>query len=229
VQMIFQDPYGSLNPRFTVLETVLEPLKVQRVGGHAERLDRAQHALERCGLRPAGAFLAKYPHQLSGGERQRLSIARSLVLEPRFLVADEPVSMLDVSIKAGILNLLRSLSLESGLSILYISHDLSTVKYLCDRTLILFRGALVEAGPSEAVIGRPLHPYARALRAAIPVLDGDPEEEAVRALVGAEAEAVPSSGCVYRLRCPYAERVCADETPRMREIKPGRFAACHVL
>ena len=166
VQMIFQDPYESINPRFTVYDTVSEPLKVQQLGTRGDRMGRVEQALEQAGLKPPRSFLDKYPHEMSGGERQRLSIARALVLEPKLLIADEPVSMLDVSIRAGILNLLKRLSRELGLAILYVSHDLSTTRYLCDRIVIMYRGKFVESGDAETVIDDPKHPYAQALKSA---------------------------------------------------------------
>lgn len=226
VQMIFQDPYGSINPRFTVFDTVVEPLKIQRLGASAERGERVARALDRAGLRPPAAFVDKYPHELSGGERQRLSIARALVLEPKLLVADEPVSMLDVSIRAGILNLLKSLSKESGLTILYISHDLSTTRYLCDRIVIMYRGKFVEVGDAAQVIDEPLHPYAQALKAAIPI--PDPEISRDRADTDFDADDLPSdlTACRYAQMCPHAMPRCRAEMPELRLVKAGHEVAC---
>jgi peptide/nickel transport system ATP-binding protein len=228
VQMVFQDPYESINPRFTVFDTVVEPLRAQGIGRGAERGARVAAALDRAGLRPPESFLAKYPHELSGGERQRLAIARALVLEPRVLVADEPVSMLDVSIRAGILNLLRRLARELGLTILYISHDLSTTRYLCDRIVIMYRGVFVEIGDPEQVIGAPRHPYAQALASSIPVPDptvirtrADPDHE--------PGEGEPDPGaCRYVALCPDAMSVCRREPPRLREVAAGHRVACYL-
>jgi peptide/nickel transport system ATP-binding protein len=228
VQMVFQDPYESINPRFTVRDTVIEPLRAQGLGRGRERAGRVAAALDRAGLRPPEAFLAKYPHELSGGERQRLAVARALVLEPRLLVADEPVSMLDVSIRAGILNLLRRLSRELGLTILYISHDLSTTRYLCDRIVIMYRGVFVEVGDPERVIDDPKHPYAQALRAAIPL----PDPAATRAHADPDAEAdeaAPDPGaCRYVALCPHAMAVCRERPPVLQEVAPGHQVACHL-
>ena len=226
VQMIFQDPYGSINPRFTVYDTVAEPLATQRLGDASARRERVTRALERSGLRPPRAFAEKYPHELSGGERQRLSIARALVLEPKLLIADEPVSMLDVSIRAGILNLLKQQSREFGLTILYVSHDLSTTRYLCDRIAIMYRGRFVELGEAERVIDDPHHPYAQALKAAIPI--PDPEYERPRTETGEDPDASPkeSAGCRYAGTCPLAMEVCRRETPELRPVDTGHHVAC---
>jgi peptide/nickel transport system ATP-binding protein len=228
VQMIFQDPYESINPRFTVFDTVCEPLKTQKLGTRADRMDRVLQALERAGLRPPRSFVDKYPHEMSGGERQRLSIARALVLEPKLLIADEPVSMLDVSIRAGILNLLKRLSREFGLTILYISHDLSTTRYLCDRIIIMYRGTFVEMGDAEQVIDDPKHPYAQALKAAVPV----PDPEIVRPRSDADLDtdmAQPDpNACRYVDLCPHAMAVCRASAPALRNVGACREVACHL-
>ncbi len=226
VQMIFQDPYGSINPRFTVFDTVAEPLKTQGLGTAAERPDRVARALARAGLKPVEAYAAKYPHELSGGERQRLSIARALVLEPRLLVADEPVSMLDVSIRASILNLLKELAADYGLTILYISHDLSTTRYLCDRIIIMYRGRFVESGAAGQVIDEPAHPYAQALKAAIPI--PDPTVRRAHADPDADEEAALETvtGCRYRPLCPKAMACCGTSVPDLRAIAPDQEVAC---
>ena len=228
VQMVFQDPYESLNPRFTVHDTVAEPLRAQGLARGGERRAPVLAALERAGLRPPDAYLDKYPHELSGGERQRVSIARALAVEPRLLIADEPVSMLDVSIRAGILNLLRRLSRDLGLTILYISHDLSTTRYLCDRIVIMYRGTFVEIGDPEQVIDAPRHPYAQTLRAAIPV----PDPEIVRERPDPDAllDEGPSDprACRYVARCPHAMAVCRERVPVLRATEPGHTVACHL-
>ncbi|HSF15804.1 MAG TPA: ABC transporter ATP-binding protein [Vicinamibacteria bacterium] len=227
VQMVFQDPYGSLNPRFKVQDTLMDPVIVQRLAPRRGGADRAAWALERAGLSPPEEFFHKYPHELSGGQRQRVAIARALVMNPRVLVADEPVSMLDVSIKAGILNLLKKLSDEDGVAILYISHDLSTVKYLCHRTAILYRGKLVEVGPTGEVIERPRHPYSQALKAAVP----NPDPRAPRrqvAMTGNPGERVKDLGCRFRHRCPDAMEVCAHVEPALIEVGRNHFVACHL-
>lgn len=226
VQIIFQNPYESLNPRFTVEATVEEPLIIHSVPNR-ERRGAVLRALADCGLRPAKAFLPRYPHELSGGQRQRVSIARAIVVDPEFLVADEPVSMLDVSVRSGILNLLGHLRAGRGLTILFISHDLATVRYLCDDTIVLYGGRIMEQGATVELIHRPRHPYTQALLAAAPVADPDQPlgEVPVR---GADPEAQPPlDGCVFAPRCPYAVERCRVEIPPLRLLVPGVAAACH--
>jgi oligopeptide/dipeptide ABC transporter ATP-binding protein len=228
VQMIFQDPYESINPRFTVLETVLEPVRVQHLVPPDERNDLAASFLERSGLKPSLNYLHKFPHQLSGGERQRLSIARALVMQPKVLVADEPVSMLDVSIKAGILNLLKSLSRDFQVAILYISHDLSTVKYLCDRLIIMYLGKFMEIGYADSVIDKGKHPYTMALRAAIPI--PDPSFKRARTISNniTEKSLHVIQGCRYRTECKYAMDICSKIEPVLKKIGEKHYVACHL-
>ena len=225
VQLVFQDPYQSLNPRFTVYETVREPLVIHGLerGGLRRRV---LEMLGEVGLRPAQAYLERYPHELSGGQRQRVSIARAMVLEPRLLVADEPISMLDVSIRAGILGLLRRLSEERGLAIVYISHDISTVRYLCRRTAVMYLGRIVEIGPTEQVLNEPRHPYTKALVAAMPRI----RSAAARARVRLPGE-VPSpvdvpTGCVFHPRCAQALPSCNRDVPQPLRMADGRTVTC---
>jgi peptide/nickel transport system ATP-binding protein len=229
VQMIFQDPFESLNPRFTVGETVIEPLRAQGIGNREIRSQKVKQAMERAGLRPVHKYLPRYPHELSGGERQRLSIARALVLEPRLIIADEPVSMLDVSIRAGILNLLKELSVRDGLSVLYISHDLSTTRYLCNRVAIMYRGKIVEIGETEQVLESPLHPYARMLRSAVP--NADPQILRPRLTESAPDEGIATQpgGCPYAVECPHAMAECRAIAPLLTEVAPSHWVACHLL
>ena len=227
-QMIFQDPYESLNPRFTVQSSVMEPLRIHGVGDEAERKTRVRQALERAELRPAEKYLARYPHQLSGGERQRVAIARAIVLGPRFVVADEPTSMLDVSVRAGVLNLLRRLQGELGLALLFISHDFSTIRYLCRRTAIIYLGRIVEEGETEQILTRPLHPYTRELLAAIPL----PDPDAGRRRTTLRGE-IPNAidlpvGCRFQGRCAYRMKICEEVEPELAETKPGHWSACHL-
>jgi peptide/nickel transport system ATP-binding protein len=229
VQMIFQDPFESLNPRFTVYETVNELVKVQRLDRQHPSRDLVPRALSRSGLRPPEQYLRKYPHQLSGGERQRLSIARALVVEPKILLADEPVSMLDVSIKAGILNLLRRLVREDQMTLLYISHDLSTVKYLCDRIVILYLGRVMEIGGSSEVIDQPLHPYAQDLRSAIPNPDPDVKRERLISDTLKEKSLLDISGCRYHPECRLSQDICRQQEPGLRLTATGRRVACHFV
>lgn len=228
-QMIFQDPYGSLNPRFTVRRTVMEPLLIHRLEDKGGREARTRGVLEAAELRPAAKYLAKFPHELSGGERQRLAIARAVILRPRFLVADEPTSMLDVSISAGILNLLQGLREELSLSMLFISHDFSVLRYLCDRTAIMYMGKIVEIGLTADLIREPCHPYTRFLIAAVPVLE--PTARRPRVTVAGDipdALEVPT-GCRFHPRCPFREPRCVEAVPEMKEVAPGRFVACHLF
>lgn len=227
-QIVFQNPYESLNPRFRVFDWVSEPLTIHGVGVAADRREHVVRMLESVELRPAAEFLDRFPHELSGGQRQRIAIARAMILEPAFLVADEPVSMLDVSIRAGVLNLLRRFSRDRGLAILYISHDIATVRYLCHRTATMYAGLIVEIGPTEEVLKRPLHPYTQLLIAAIPIPDPRVHRPRVR-LQGEVPNLVhPPAGCRFASRCPFVMEVCHDTAPPLREIEPGRHVACHL-
>ena len=208
VQMIFQDPYESLNPRFSVEQWIREPLEVHDIDDQDERI---YQALERAELTPPENYVNEHPHELSGGERQRVSIARALVLEPKFIVADEPVSMLDVSVRASILNLLRDLVEELDMGALYISHDLSLIRQMCDRTSVMYLGKVVERGPTERLIKGPKHPYSRALLDAVPV--PNPEHHISEPqLEGEPPDPVElPEGCNFRPRCPFAEEECLSE------------------
>jgi peptide/nickel transport system ATP-binding protein len=210
-QMVFQDPYETLNPRFTIQEIVAEPLKIHGLARGEELLQRVTKALESAGLRPAELYLERYPHELSGGQRQRVAIARAIVLEPRFIVADEPVSMLDVSIRAGVLNLLRQFRNELGISIIYVSHDLPTIRYVADRTAIMYLGQVVEAGPTEDVVSERRLPYTQLLLDASP----EPDPAVIKPPLEARGE-IPSAldvpnGCRFHTRCPVALVQCGWE------------------
>ena len=226
-QLVFQNPYESLNPRFTVAQSVAEPVDIHFPGPAVERGARVVRALERAGLTPAETFLDRYPHQLSGGQMQRVAIARAISVEPRFLVADEPVSMLDVSIRAGILNLFRHFARDLGMSILYISHDLSTMRHICDAVAIMYLGRIVETGPAAAILDDPKHPYAQALMAAAPVM-GARKRTRVR-LAGSppSAMSVPP-GCRFHPRCPQRMPVCERDDPQFQATSPTRSVACHL-
>ncbi len=230
VQMIFQDPYESLNPRMRVGEIVAEPLRVHRVGANAADLrDRVARALTQAGLVPVDAFLHRYPFELSGGQRQRVVIAAALALEPSILIADEPVSMLDVSIRADILNLLGRLAREEGIAILMITHDLSTVAAYADRIAVMYLGRIVEHGPARRVIDAPAHPYAQALLSVVPVPDPSLRRRPV--ILGGEApdpSRIPS-GCRFHPRCPKAFDRCPLVDPPPFEAGPGHHAACLLL
>lgn len=226
IQMIFQDPYETLNPRFTIFEAVAEPLKIHGIRNRREVYRRVIQALETAELKPADQYLYSYPHELSGGQRQRVAIARGIVLEPKFLVADEPVSMLDVSIRADILNLLKRLRAEMGLTMLYVSHDLSTIKYICDRIAVMYLGKIVELGPVNSVLAHPQHPYTKVLFSAVPVADPDHKKE--RIIIDDE---VPDQinlppGCRFTPRCPYSSDACNSCTHELFEYRPGMWSAC---
>jgi peptide/nickel transport system ATP-binding protein len=225
VQLVFQDPYQSLNPRYTVYQTVREPLVIHGLAAGGVRR-RVLEMLGEVGLRPAEAYMERYPHELSGGQRQRVSIARAMVLEPRLLVADEPVSMLDVSIRAGILGLLRRLSEERGLAIVYISHDISTVRYLCRRTAVMYLGRIVEIGPTEQVLNEPRHPYTKALVAAVPRIRSAAARGGVRLTGEVPSPVDVPTGCVFHPRCAQALPNCQRAVPHPVRMADGRTVTC---
>lgn len=213
VQMIFQDPYGSINPQHDVARVIANPLIYQAIHNRRRIRQKTIETLERVGLKPAVEFLTKYPHQLSGGQRQRLCIGRAIILRPRFLVADEPISMLDVSIKFSIVTLLKQLIRDQGLSLLYITHDLATVGQVCDRIAIMYLGRIIEIGPTDAVLDCPQHPYTKALISAIPVPDPDVRREQIR-ISGAVPDPINlPQGCRFSPRCPIAMERCRREEP----------------
>jgi len=228
VQMIFQDPYESLNPRFTVFQTVSEPLIVHNVGEtFAEREEMVAKALESAELRPAEEFMTRYPHELSGGQRQRVAIARALVLRPEFVVADEPVSMLDVSIRAGIMNLMLRLRDEYEIPFMFISHDVSVTRYMSHRIAVMYLGQIVELAPSEEVIKNPMHPYTEALLSAVPVPDPAAKHGRVEIKGDLPSPINVPSGCSFHPRCPYRREVCREVRPALREITAGHYVQCH--
>ena len=224
MQYVFQDPFASLSPRMTIGQILTEGLDIQRLGTKAERRQRAERALALVDL-PTDAF-DRYAHEFSGGQRQRIGIARALTMEPEFMVADEPVSALDVSIQAQVINLLRELQVRLGLTMLVISHDLAVIEYICDTVVVLYLGRIMEIAPAAELYARPTHPYTRALLSAIP--SPDPAVHRKRqVLVGdIPSPANPPSGCVFRTRCPFALPACAETIPPLREIAPGHSRAC---
>jgi len=227
VQMIFQDPYATLNPRFTIGAAVAEPLQIHGIGTPQSRREMVLEALKRSELQPAQEYIQRFPHELSGGQRQRVAIARAIVLEPQLLVADEPVSMLDVSVRAGVLNLIKKLRNELGISVLYISHDLSTISYLCDRIAILYLGKVMETGPARTVVANPGHPYTKALMAAVPIPDPFVERMHPDVMGELPDQINLPPGCRFAPRCRMAAESCGKEEPELREIGPGQWVACH--
>jgi peptide/nickel transport system ATP-binding protein len=225
MQMIFQDPFSSLNPRRTLLDIVAEPLVANGVGTRRERIERVAELLRLVGLRPE--YMRRYPHAFSGGQRQRVGIARALALNPRLVVADEPVSALDVSVQAQILNLMLDLQDQLRLTYLFVAHDLSVVKHVSDRVAVMYVGRIVETAPTEALFATPRHPYTEALLSAVP--KPDPRLRAQRiALEGEVADAAnPPSGCYFHPRCPYAVEACRTQIPTLEEVAPGHRVSCH--
>lgn len=229
MQIIFQDPFASLNPRMTVGSIVSEPLQIHNLyPNKVERQEYVEGLLERVGLNPY--FINRYPHEFSGGQRQRIGIARALALQPSFIVADEPISALDVSIQAQVVNLMEDLQQEMGLTYLFIAHDLSMVRHICDRVAVMYLGKIVEMGPTAAVYDNPLHPYTQSLLSAVP--EPDPSKEANRRRIIIRGDlpspANPPQGCNFNTRCPVAFDLCVQEgDPPLIEHEPGHWAACH--
>jgi len=229
LHMIFQDPISSLNPRRKVRDIVAEPMAIAGIGTQEERERRVRAVLETVSLDP-DRVLERRPHEFSGGQCQRIAIARALIMEPRLVVCDEPVSSLDVSVRAQILNLLEDMKARYGLTLLFISHDLAVVKNISDRVAVMYLGRLCELASSARLYEAPLHPYTAALMAAIPVMDPDRQPDQSRLLSGELPSPVnPPSGCRFRTRCPRAAARCAEEEPQWRETEPGHFVACHFL
>ncbi len=226
MQMVFQDPYASLNPRLTIYATLAEPLLVHRMCPPADVPARVAELMEVVGLAPR--FMQKYPHEFSGGQRQRIAIARALALQPRIIIADEPVSALDVSIQAQILNLLAELGRKMNLSLIFIAHDLSVVKHISDRIAVMYLGKIVELGPAADVIERPQHPYTRALVSAIPTPNPDTERARQRIVLPGDPPSPinPPAGCNFHPRCPHAQEKCKATEPPLIPGEPGRTVAC---
>lgn len=226
LQIMFQDPYASLNPRMTVGDIISEPMEIQRVGDKKHRLKRTVELMKLCGLDPS--YIRRYPHEFSGGQRQRIGIARAMSLNPKFIVCDEPVSALDVSIQSQVLNLLMDLQEEFGLSLLFISHDLSVVNHISDRVMVMYLGKVMEFANKEEIFENPLHPYTRALLEAIPSIHEDKENKNRNLLKGDIPSPInPPKGCVFNTRCPYCEERCRTEVPEYREVLENHRVACH--
>ena len=227
IQVIFQDPYSSLNPRMTIGQIIGEPMKVHGIEPDLKRRNgRISELLSVCGLSPK--FSDRYPHEMSGGQRQRVGIARALALNPKFIVCDEPVSALDVSIQAQVINLLEDLREEFNLSYLFVAHDLSVVRHLCHRVAVMYLGKIVELAECDELYDNPLHPYTQALLAAVPVPDPEVEAKREHSIVTGEVPSPmnPPSGCVFHPRCSKAVDRCSQALPELREIRPGHFVAC---
>ncbi|MCI8622605.1 MAG: dipeptide ABC transporter ATP-binding protein [Provencibacterium sp.] len=226
IQIIFQDPYSSLDPRFTVERCIAEPMVVHRYGSAKERRDRVLQLMQDVGLRPDQA--TRYPHEFSGGQRQRIGVARSLALNPRLVVCDEPVSALDVSIQAQILNLMQELQKKYNLTYIFISHNLSVVKHICDRIAVMYLGNIVEIASKHELFDFPIHPYTNALLEAIPI--PDPKIKSMSGMLEGDVPSPvnPPSGCCFHTRCKHACDRCRQEKPVMQELRPGHFAACHL-
>ena len=227
-QMIFQDPASCLNPRRRVEDIITEPYAVHRIGSAAERAERAAALCDQVGL--SRAYLRRYPHEMSGGQKQRVGIARAIALKPELIVCDEPVSALDVSIQAQVINLLDELQAQYGLTYLFISHNLSVVEHCCQRIAVMYLGRIVELLPSENIAQTAVHPYTKALISAVPAIEerGGAKRERIVLTGDLPSPTDPPSGCAFHTRCPYATERCSAECPPLREIAPGHLAACHL-
>jgi oligopeptide transport system ATP-binding protein len=229
MQMIFQDPYASLNPRLTIGNIIGEPLEVHNIGNAKDRKEKVAELLELVGLSPH--FINRYPHEFSGGQRQRIGVARALALQPEFIVCDEPISALDVSIQAQVVNLLEDLQQTFGLTYLFIAHDLSMVRHISDRTAVMYLGKVVELATRDELYAHPLHPYTQALLSAVPI--PDPAKEARRQRIILEGDVPspvnPPSGCRFHNRCPLAVDICSQAEPEWREVAPDHWVACHLV
>ena len=223
--LVFQDPFAALDPRMLIGEIVAEPLLAHGLSNRRDSLERARELLETVGLRPE--FVSRYPHEFSGGQRQRIGIARAIATDPQLLILDEPISALDLSIRAQILNLLEELQTTRGLSFLFIAHDLSVVRHVCDRVAVMYLGLIVEHGTSDAVFLAPKHPYTQALLASVPVADPAARHKRVPLEGDLPSPVHIPSGCRFRTRCPLAAEICALEVPPLRDLGAGRLAACH--
>jgi len=225
MRMIFQDPFSSLNPRFTVKDIIGEPLVIHGIVKGKAMEDRVAELMTSVGLDPN--YMRRYPHEFSGGQRQRIGLARTLALSPRLIVADEPVSALDVSIQAQVLNLLQELKEKLGLTLLFIAHDLSVVEHMCDRIAVMYVGKIVELAEAEELLRHPLHPYTEALVSAVPPADPDIRPDRIILEGDVPSPANPPSGCVFHPRCRYAKAICSQEEPPLVEVEPDHYASCH--
>ncbi len=224
MQMIFQDPYASLNPRMTILDSVKASLDVYKIGTPKQRVEKAAALLEYVGLK--SSFLYKTPQSMSGGQRQRVVIARAIIMEPSFVVCDEPVSALDVSVQAQVLNLMKRIQKEKGLSYLFISHDLSVVRYLCTKVAVMYLGRIVEIADKKTLFENPLHPYTKTLLSAIPIPDAKVKSNRIILQGDLPSPVNPPSGCRFHTRCPFAKEECSEVEEKLKEVAPGHFVSC---
>lgn len=229
IQIIFQNPYASLNPRMRIGDNVGHPLEIHGLAYGEEKKRLVMEMLERVGLQPASKFYNAYPHELSGGQRQRVAVARAMILKPDFIVADEPISMIDVSLRARILELMIQLKEELNLTYLFITHDLAVAKYISDRIAIMYLGKIVEIGGKESIFSNPKHPYTEALLSAIPIPDPRVKRKRVKLKGEVPSPINPPPGCIFHTRCPLATDICRREEPELVEIEDGHFVACHLV
>lgn len=226
MQLVFQDPYASLNPRYTIAQTLTEPLEIHGIGTKGSRVKQVRSILERVGL--DAHYDARYPHEFSGGQRQRIGIARALMLNPKLIVLDEPVAALDVSVQSQVLNLLNDLQQEFDLTFIFVAHDLSVVRYISDRVLVMYLGHMAEMADADDLFANPLHPYTKALLSAVPVPDPDAKRERIILQGDIPSPANPPSGCPFHTRCPMVMDICSRETPIRKEVTPNHEVACHL-
>lgn len=225
MRMVFQDPFSSLNPRLTVKDIISEPLEIHGIAHGKEAEERVAQLMTEVGLNPA--YMRRYPHEFSGGQRQRIGLARALSLNPRLIIADEPVSALDVSVQAQVLNLMKGLQADLGLTMVFVAHDLSVVEHISDRIAVMYVGKIVELADTNELMRNPLHPYTEALLSAVPPADPDIRPNRIRLQGEVPSPANPPSGCIFHPRCNYAKPVCSQQEPILEENTPGHFAACH--
>lgn len=226
MQIVFQDPYASLNPRYSVAKTLMEPMVIHNLHSPSSRMERVRSILERVGLDPE--YATRFPHEFSGGQRQRIGIARALTVNPKLIILDEPVAALDVSVQSQVLNLLDDLQNELALTYVFVAHDLSVVRHISDRVLVMYLGHMAELADSDDMFTDPLHPYTQALLSAVPMPDPDAKRERIILQGDVPSPANPPQGCPFHTRCPMAMDICKTKVPEWKEVKPGHWVACHL-